>query len=92
MKLLNIHYHAKGKTPKYLLLLYLGQRNEKICGIETYHINDKEMAEIVRNSDVLSKLSLDRKIFWIKNNCPFGYKGYKEINSLNITILGEYNI
>lgn len=93
MELLHIHYHAKGKTLRYLLLLYLGQRSDKICGIVTESIGDPEKQKIVENKERLSHLSFDRQLEWIRANCPTAYRnGYREIFNSNITIVERHSI
>ena len=93
MELLHIHYHARGKQHKYLLLLYLGQRPGKTCGVVTEGVSESEKNTILKNKETLSEMSLDKCIEWLKAYSPTAYQGhYREIHNHNITIVNRYKI
>lgn len=93
MELLHIHYHGKKRQHKYLLLLYLGQRPDKICGIVTDIISDKEKEAILKNKKILKGWPLDKCIEWLKTHAKGAYdKGYREIYNYNTTILKRYEL
>lgn len=93
MELLYILYKPANKQSKYLLLLPLGHRNGKLCGIETTKVTAGEVNRINANKARLSVLSLERKIEWIRNHCPHAYRhGFREIFDKNYKIISRHDM
>jgi len=86
-------YHQGNKGSRYILILYLGDKETKYCGLETQFIVEADN-KIIRSSIAeLHKLSLDKKLLWIKEKCPKSYKNaYKELKKDNSTIVEKYSI
>lgn len=79
------------KDSKYTLYLYLGQRNDKICLLESAFVSEEEAIKIRRKR--LNDLTLEQMLPWLKENCPNAYsKAYREIATENIKILNEYAV
>lgn len=78
--------------PRYILLLELGRRDNKICGLETKHVRDGDRKKILSLRPMLNKLSLDKKLTWLKNNCPNTMQAYKEIYESNISVISTHPI
>jgi len=92
MKLLWIYYSG-GKSLRYLLLLHIGSRKNKYCGLETALIPDQEIKIIRSSIKELDNLSLDKKIQWIKEKCPISFqKAYKELFIDDSTVYREYEM
>jgi len=92
MKLLWIYYNSE-KGLRYLLLLHIGSRKNKYCGLETALVPDQEIQTIRSSIEELNNLSLDKKIQWIKEKCPISFqKAYKELFIDNSTIYNEYEM
>jgi len=63
-----------------------------LCLVTT-NIPSNEINSIRKAAEKIDNLSLDGKIRWIRNNCPYAYKhGYKEISHDNIKIVSEHKI
>lgn len=93
MELLYILYRPYGKQPQYKLLYPLGNRNGKLCAISIRGIPNGEVNRIRANKERLASLSLERKLVWLKHNCPFAYsKGYKEIFERNYSVVSKHPI
>jgi len=92
MKLLWICYDSK-KGLRYLLLMHIGSRENKYCGLETALVPDHETQTIRSSIKELNNLSLDKRIQWIRERCPIGFKkAYKELFINNSRIYNEYEI
>lgn len=79
------------KDSKYTLYLYLGQRNDKMCALESSLVSEEEAIRIRRKR--LGDLPLEQAISWLKENCPNAYsKAYREIALENVKILNEYAV
>jgi len=93
MELLHLQYHVKGIPNKQILLLYLGQNDNKICGILSESINNDELKLIKSNKIYLSQLPFIKKIEWFKSKCPYAFKkGYRTIITSNLTIINRHVI
>jgi len=93
MQLLQLYYNAKGKTPKYLLLLYLGQKDRKLIGIQSDKITGDEFAIVRKNLAKLNDMSLTNAVYWFKQHCPNSYKnGYREIKLDNVASVNKHNL
>lgn len=91
MELLYVLYRPAGKQSKYLLLYPLGNRGGKLCAIATGEIPNGEVNRIRSNKERLATLSLERKLVWLKHNCPTAYKkGYKEIYEKNYSVISRH--
>lgn len=78
---------------KYLLLVYLGTRSGKICGIKSDVISGGELAAVRASMKHLINTNLERRILWFKENCPISYKeGYRELDDGATSILYKYPI
>jgi len=82
-----------GKTPRYILFLYLGNRNDKAVGIDTSEINDADRSKLLSHYSDIASMSIDKVSTWIKTNCPTAYRnGYKEISIAKFTVISRYPI
>jgi putative cell wall-binding protein len=86
-------YYQGNKGSRYILILYLGDKETKYCGLEAQFIVEADN-KIIRSSIAeLHKLSLGKKLLWIKEKCPESYKNaYKELKKDNSTIIKKYPI
>ena len=85
--------HLKYKDGRLFLLLSIGERNGKCCGIISQNVTDRDRSKIIDKLAYLSKASLVDRLKWLKTNCPSSLKkGYREIHTANITIIGTYQI
>jgi len=73
MKLLWIYYSG-GKSLRYLLLLHIGSRKNKYCGLETALIPDQEIKIIRSSIKELDNLSLDKRYNGLKRNVQLAFK------------------
>ncbi len=90
MELMYIRYVPKNAT---YLLLDLGKRNSKICGLLSEKVNDGERQRILSSTKVLDALSLPRKLQWLRDHCPQAFKtAYREIKVANAQILSHHKI
>lgn len=91
MELIYLLYNAQGKTARYILLLYLGNKGDKYVGILTDAVSDFERSTIKAHSSTLQGLSLERRTAWVKANCPQAFqKGYREIFSKNVSVISHH--
>jgi hypothetical protein len=93
MELVYVKYVSKQALTKYLLLVYLGTRSGKICGIKSDVISGGELAAVRDNLKHLTNTNLERRILWFKENCPYSYKeGYRELEEGSTSILYKYPV
>ena len=93
MELVYVKYVSKQALIKYLLLVYLGTRSGKICGIKSDVISGGELAAVRDNLKHLTNTNLERRILWFKENCPYSYKeGYRELEEGSTSILYKYPV
>lgn len=90
MRLLWLHY--TGTHSRYILLLELGERDGKICGIETKVIDSNAKSKIRSAATTLAELPFDKRMTWIREYCPQAMGGYKEILKHNAQIISTYPI
>lgn len=90
MELVYLRYTKDGRL---ILLLELGSRNNKICGLLSEKVPDHERAKITKARTLLDALSLPRKLQWLKEHCPVTYKtAYREVSNSNAEILSRHAI
>lgn len=93
MELIYVKYVTKQAVTKYLLLVYLGTRSGKVCGIKSDLIGGSELTAVRDNLKHLMNANLERRILWFKENCPLSYKeGYRELEEGSTNILYKYPI
>jgi hypothetical protein len=82
-----------GTTPRYILFLCVGNRNNKVIGFDTIEINDADRTKILNHHQSISSMSIDKTVSWLKTHCPTAYrKGYKEISIAKFTVISRYPI
>lgn len=85
--------HLRYKDNRLFLLLLLGERNSKHCGIISQKITDSEREKIQNHMKYLEKVSLIDRLIWFKSYCPLALRnGYREISTTNATIIGTYQL
>jgi hypothetical protein len=90
---MELHYIKYLPDGRHFLMLYLGERNGKRCGIINEAISDRERITIRANSRRLSQLSLEARLEWIRSHIPNAYrKGYKEILLANSKVAKTYEV
>lgn len=90
MELVYVKYTPKDRN---ILLVELGSRNNKICGLLAEKVSDGERAKILSARTILDALSVDRKIQWLKDHCPVAYKtAYREIHNSNAQIISRHTM
>jgi len=93
MELVYIRYSAVGKKQKYLLLLYIGERNGKLCGIVTDRVSEADRKKILANIEVLRAFTVSERINWLRTYCHSSYSsGYREIHLGNTTKVSTHPI
>lgn len=89
MEIASIQY----KNEKTILLLYLGQRSGKHCGILLNVISDSDRSEMVKKKTIINGLSFEDKLIYIKELAPTAFKiGYREIKLENGRIIEKHKI
>lgn len=90
MDLVYIRYIPKDTR---VLLVDLGSRNNKLCGLLAEKVSDGERARILSARTILDALSVDRKLQWLRDHCPVAYKSaYREIHSSNAQVLSRHTM
>lgn len=90
MELVYVRYIPKDTK---VLLVELGSRNNKICGLLAEKVTDAERSKIASARTILDAMSLERKLQWIRDHCPASYKiAYREILSSNAQILSRHTM
>lgn len=90
MQLLWLHY--RGKNTRYILCLELARQNGKIYCIETSKIDPGARNKIISARNLLSNLSLDKQIAWLKQYCPTAMLGFKTLKELNANIIQTHKV
>lgn len=70
----------------------LGRKNGKIYSIETNKIDAGSRRKIISARKILDSLSLDKRIEWIRHNCPNAINGFKTLNEGKAAITDTYPI
>jgi hypothetical protein len=90
---MELHYIKYLPDGRHFLMLYLGEREGRRCGIVNDAISDVERIAIRANSRRLAPLSLEAKLEWIRSHTPHAYrKGYKEIALKNSIVDRTYQL
>jgi hypothetical protein len=90
MELVYVRYIPKDSKA---LLLELGTRNNKLCGLLADKVPDSERAKITSSRTILDALSVDRKILWLKDHCPISYRtAYREMHNHNAQVISRHTI
>jgi capsular polysaccharide biosynthesis protein len=87
MKLMQIKYEF-GTGKKELVVIKIGEFNQKLICILDSAVNEHEAAIIRNNMNKLYNYNLQNKVKWLRENTPIAYKkGYREIYLSRINIL-----
>lgn len=90
MELIFVRYVPKDSK---VLLVELGNRNNKICGLLAEKVPDGERKKILSASTVLDAMSVDRKLGWLRDHCPVAYRtAYREIHLKNAQVLSKHTM
>ncbi len=90
MELLYLRYIPDNRC---FLLLDLGQRNNKICGLLSEKVPDSELKKILGAKQVLIGWTLDRRLQWLKEHCPRSYSGaYREVLNRNAQVISRHAV
>lgn len=80
MELLSITYTNKDGSQKDLLLIYLGEYDNKLIGVDASRISDEERQFIMKNSSQVENMPLKLTVQWMQMCCPAAYKtGFKTL-------------
>lgn len=78
---------------QYSLFAILGSQGGKYYALKSSKMAPDEVELIRKNMEMLTTLSLDDKIVWVKNQCPLSYKnGFRTLFESNTTVLATYPI
>ncbi|CAK0743481.1 hypothetical protein CCP1ISM_1770002 [Azospirillaceae bacterium] len=87
MILMQIKY-SFGNEKKELIVIKIGEFNQKLICILDNMVNEQESALIRNNMNKLYNYSVPNKVKWLRENTPIAYKrGYREIYLSRIEIL-----
>ncbi len=76
-----------------MLLVDLGTRNNKLCGLVSEKVSDGERAKIMSARTILDAMSVDRKLQWLRDHCPIAYRtAYCEIHNGNAQVLSRHTM
>jgi hypothetical protein len=82
-----------GTEKKNLIVIKIGEYNQKLICILDNMVNENESAIIRNNMNKLYNYSLPNKVKWLRENTPIAYKkGYREIYLSRIETLYEVPI
>ncbi len=90
MQLLWLHY--RGKNPRYILCLELARQDGKIYCIETNKIDPGARNKIISAKNLLSNLSLGKKVIWLKQHCPSAMVGFKTLKESNANVIQAHKV
>lgn len=91
MKLLRVKYE-KHIPHQYYLLLFLGNRDNRIIGLKSEGVPESEALIIRTNDQLLETANLDFREKWIKQNTPTAYKNYISLDEKFVKVLKEHSI
>lgn len=87
MILMQIKY-SFGNEKKELIVIKIGEFNQKLICILDNMVNEQEAALIRSNMNKLYNYSVPNKVKWLRENTPIAYKrGYREIYLSRIEII-----
>lgn len=85
--------YVRFKGNRYILVLEFGQRNNKLCGVVSEAVPDGERQKMMAARPQLETMSLERRIQWLRDHCPYSYKtAYREILTNNIEIISRHPV
>lgn len=77
-----------GTEKKGLVVIKIGEYNQKLICILDNMVNEQEAGIIRNNMNKLYNYSMPNKVKWLRENVPIAYKrGYREIYLSRITVL-----
>jgi len=89
MILMQINYKF-GVENKQLIVIKIGEYNQKLICILDSAVNENDAAMIRKNMNKLYEYTLQNKVKWLRENVPDSYKkGYREIYLSRIEKLYE---
>ena len=80
------------KGSKYNLFLYLGDKGDMYYSIKSDGLSPVDISKIRSGSHHLDKLSIDRKIEWVKEYCPEAMNNFRTLKKKNWYILKRYKV
>ena len=93
MKLAWIKYRNKQKQYKYKLFLYIGEKDAKLCLIDSAKVSQGEIGTIKSSMTKLRAMSTPRRIEWLKANVPNIFTtSYYTMSKVNATIVKIFPI
>lgn len=91
MQILWISYKGGGGS-KYLLVLELGRADGKLICLKSDAIPPVDKQLIGKMQNVLNALSLDKKVHWLRQNCPKSMQGYRTLTLSKVTIKDSFKL
>lgn len=89
MELLWLYYRGM-KNSRYILLLYLGTRNHKMCGLDARKVKDRDRRNIAKH---LAGVSLEEALAWLRNNCQDTFRtAYRELVIDRAELISRYDV
>lgn len=77
-----------GNEKKELIVIKIGEYNQKLVCILDNVVNERDAAIIRNNMNKLYNYSMPNKVKWLRENVPNAYnKGYREIYLSRINVL-----
>ncbi len=73
-------------------MLEIGEVAGKMICIDSDEVSNETRSKIKEFSKVIDNLSLDGKIGWFKQYCPWVMRGYRTLLMSKMSILKEYQI
>jgi hypothetical protein len=93
MELLSISYISKEGSAKDILLIYLGEYNGKIFGLDAAKIGDEERKFIMQNASQVENMPLKLIAQWVQMFCPNAYKsGFKTLSKSKAKINSRHKV
>jgi hypothetical protein len=90
MELAYVRYQHEDKH-KYVLILLLGEHDEKYVGLDTKEVTEQE-AKMLRRGNI-DQLNLRGKLSWIKSSIPSAYsKALRSIRKDRSQIVRRYPV
>lgn len=91
MRLLSISY-LSGAERKYAILLELGRRSDKICGLYSHLLPSPDVDKIMKVVPILEEYSLEDRLRWVREHITGFNEAYREITISKVEVEDTFEI
>lgn len=92
MELLHIIYHKSGAKDQSMLLLHIGNDDNKVIGLSTEYLSDAEIMRLKKLSRRLDNMNTGALVKWLQQHIKEYNKAFRSIYDKNYTVVQRYEL